>query len=281
MYRLLLFIRRVYVLLAFLVLEGFAIHYYANSSAFTKARLLTASNAVVGGIYEQLGGIGYFFSLGKTNRALEDKLAALENELSVYREYLGEATADSLAAATEPAYEYVVARVVRNPVNRAENYMMVDKGRRDGVERGMAVISIDGHMVGYVEDVSERNAICVSALNRSFHASGKIARTGDYGSISWPGGDARRLLLSEVPKYAEIERGDTVVTTGYSFYFPEGVKIGTIEDFQVIEATASYEITVRMGVDIWKLRNVMLIRNTEARERFKLEEDTLGTVVNP
>lgn len=281
MNRLLLFLRKVYVLLIFLALEGFAIHYYANSSAYAKARLLTASNAVVGGVYRQLGGVGYFFSLGKTNRMLEEKVAALENELASYREYLGAEELASIAANVQSSYEYVAARVVRNSVNRAENYIMVDKGRRDGVESGMAVISIDGYMAGYVESVSERNAICISALNRSFRASGSIARTGDFGSISWQGRDARNLLLSEVPKYADIARGDTIVTTGYSFYFPEGIKIGTVDDFRVVESTASYDIDVRMGIDIWKLRDVILIRNEGARERFQLEEDTLGTVVNP
>ena len=46
-----LFIKKIHFVLAFVVLEAFALHYYANSTSYTKAKLITASNYVVGGIY--------------------------------------------------------------------------------------------------------------------------------------------------------------------------------------------------------------------------------------
>lgn len=279
MYRLLLFLRRIYVLLIFLVLEGFALHFYANSTTLTKARMLTASNRIVGGVYEKFSEIDYFMSLRGTNKLLETKVAKLENELAAYREHYSTGQLNSITAAAEFPYEYVVARVVRNSIGRRENYIMVDKGTLDGVEKGMAVVSIDGYMVGYVENCSELNSICVSALNTAFRASGSITGTDHFGSISWPGKSVRHLSLAEVPKYAEIARGDTIVTTNYSFYFPEGIRIGTIDDFTVDESTASYIIDVRMGVDISTLQDVLLIKNPEVYDRIRLEEDVLGTEI--
>lgn len=282
MHRLLFVLSRVYVLLIFLVLEGLAISYYAGSSAYTKARILTASNKGVGWIYRQISGIDHFFGLGRENRKLLDQVAELENELSFYREYYGEEELAAIAGSVAAPFEYVAGRVVRNSVNRAENYFMVRVGRDDALrlKRGMAVVSVDGFMAGYVENTDGRNAICISALNKSFRASGSIKGTDHYGSISWPGRDARHLMLSEVPKYAEVAVGDTIVTTGYSLYFPEGIVIGEVEDLDVIESTASYNISVRMGADMSKLRNVILVDNREARERYNLEKETLGDV-NP
>jgi rod shape-determining protein MreC len=278
MNRLLLFLRRVYVFVIFLVLEGVAINYYANSSPYTEARLLTTSNRAVGWFYRQISGVTHFFSLGATNRLLEGRLEELENELAIYREYLGEERMEAIADGVRSPYEYVVGRVVRNSVNRAENYLMVTVGAADEerIEDGMAVVSLTGAMIGYVEATEGRNAICISALNRSFRASGSIKGTDHFGSISWTGRDARHLLLSEVPKYAPVAVGDTILTTGYSFYFPEGVFIGTVDDIETIESTASYNISVRMGADIARQRNVLLVRNDEARDRFKLLEETLG-----
>lgn len=280
MYRLLLFLGKIYVLLIFLVLEGFAIHFYANSTTFTKARLLTASNKVVGGFYKGISGVEHFWSLRKTNRLLEERVQNLENELAAYRIHYSDEQLASIGVAAELPYEYVVGRVVRNSVGRQENYIMVDKGTRDGIEKGMGVVSLDGYMVGYVESCSERNSICVSALNTGFRASGSVQGTDHFGSISWPGRNVRYMRLTEIPKYAEIARGDTVVTTSYSFYFPQGIQIGTIETFETDESTASYIIDVRLGVDISSLRDVVLIKNPEAYERIRLEEDVLGTV-NP
>jgi rod shape-determining protein MreC len=283
MNRLMLFVRRVYVLLIFLVLEGLAVNYYANSSPWRQAQLLTVSNKAVGWFYRQIGGVTHFFSLGVTNRLLEERVAELENELGAYREHYGEEQLEAIADSVRSPYEYVVGRVIRNSVNRAENYIMVRVGAGDEerIEKGMAVVSLMGAMVGYVEAVDGRNAICISALNRSFRASGSIKGTDHFGSISWTGRDARHLELSEVPKYAPVAVGDTIVTTGYSFYFPEGILIGTVDDIETVESTASYNIAVRMSADISRQRDVMLIRNDEARDRFKLEEDTLGGTLNP
>ncbi len=280
MYRLLLFIRRIYVLLIFLILEGFALHFYANSTTWTKARMLTVSNRAVGGVYRGIAGVQHFLSLQKTNRLLETRVQELENELAAYRERWSDEQLAEITASAGFPYEYVAAHVVRNSVGRRENFIMVDKGARDGVEKGMAVVSLDGGMVGYVESASERNAVCVSALNTGFRASGSVKGTDHFGSISWPGKSTRYMKLTEVPKYAEIARGDTILTTSYSFYFPEGIYIGTVDDFTVDESTASYVIDVRLGVDISALRDVLLIRNPEAYERIRLEEDVLGTV-NP
>jgi rod shape-determining protein MreC len=282
MNRLLLFLRRVYVLVIFLVLEGVAIHFYANSSPYTQAQLLTMSNKAVGWFYRQISGVTHFFSLSATNRLLERRVAELENELSVYREHWGSEQLAAIADSVTSPYQYVVGQVVRNSVNRAENYIMVRVRAEDEerIEEGMAVISLSGAMVGYVEATSGRNAICVSALNRSFRASGVIKGTDHFGSISWPGRNARHLMLSEVPKYAPVAVGDTILTTSYSFYFPAGVFIGTVDDIETVESTASYNISVLMAADLSRQRDVMLVSNNELLERFKLEEETLG-VVNP
>ena len=270
-----MFVRRIYVPLLFLILEGLALHYYASSTVHSRARLLGVSDAVVGSVYDAIAGAGHFMSLGATNRLLEDKVEALENELAAYRESYSAAELDSIRAAAQFPYEYQAARVVRSSINKRENYFMVDRGARDGVERGMAVVSLDGFAAGYVEAVSAGNAICVSVLNTTFRTSGMIAGTEHFGSISWQGNDLRTVRLSEVPKYAPVAKGDTILTRG-SLNFPEGIHIGTIEGFTIDEARASYDIDVRLGVDIAALKVVLLVKNPEAYERIKLEEEVIG-----
>lgn len=271
------------MLVIFLVLEGLALHYYASSTLHTRARLLGISDGIVGGVYDAIAGAEHYMGLGATNRLLTERVEELENELAVLREFRSAAGLDSIAATTLAErfpQRYVAARVVRNSISKRENYIMVDRGSRHGVERGMAVTSPDGCMVGYVESTSADNAICVSVLNTAFRASGQVEGTGHFGSISWPGGEPRTVRLSEVPKYAEIERGDTIRTSSYSFYFPEGIHIGTVEDFTIDEARASYDIDVRLGVDVAALRVVLLVKNPEADERLRLEEEVLGTTEN-
>ena len=63
-----LFIKKIHFLLLFILLESLAIHYYANSTSYTKVKLVTASNYVVGGIYSQIAGLNSYFHLRRSWR---------------------------------------------------------------------------------------------------------------------------------------------------------------------------------------------------------------------
>ena len=67
MYKLIEFLRRIYVAVLFVVFEAIAIGYYAHSSNYTQAKLLTRSNQVVGGVNGIFADIRSYFTLGREN----------------------------------------------------------------------------------------------------------------------------------------------------------------------------------------------------------------------
>ena len=136
MLKLVEFIKKVYLPLLFVVLEIVAIHYYAHSNSYAEARLLSTSNSIVGGVYGSISGVSEYFGLRKRNRVLLDEMAALQNELTRYRESEVYKELDSLGAEVETKFSYMTARVVRNTVNRQHNYLTLNKGQRDGGLRG-------------------------------------------------------------------------------------------------------------------------------------------------
>ena len=244
-----LFIKKIHFVLAFVVLEAFALHYYANSTSYTKAKLITASNYVVGGIYSQLSGIGSYFRLKRENAALTD-------------------------TAGRRKYEYYPAKVVNNSITRQENYITIDRGADDGMRPDMALVA-EGGIAGYIVGCSDRFSVCLSVLNRNFRTSGKI-KGGDYfGSVYWDGTSYRHLTLSEIPKYAQIHAGDTIVTTAHSSIFPPDLTIGTVESFELNNATY-YDVKVRLHTDIAALNNVLAVRYIDADERGALEQSVVA-----
>ena len=78
MRRLVEFIRSIYVVVLFVLLEIAAVSYYARSTAYTEARLLARTNSMVGGLNKLVTDIGNFFLLGRENRALTARIATLE-----------------------------------------------------------------------------------------------------------------------------------------------------------------------------------------------------------
>lgn len=266
MQRLLLLLRKIYVLLLFAVLEAVALHYYAHSTSFTRARMLTASNRVVGGMYGAISGVGGYFRLRGDNRILLGRVAELENELARYRESAVFRELDSLGSDFESQYSYLTARVVKNDVTAQRNFVVLNKGSQHGVEPDMALLTPDGRMAGYVLSCSDRYSVCISVLNTSFRTSGKLVHDGHFGSIYWDGRDRRRMHMNELSKYADIHVGDTVVSTGYSYFFPPDVPIGVVERFEADEATSTYNVTLRLAADMSSLGDVLLVKNRDFYE---------------
>ena len=93
-----LFIKKIHFLLLFILLESLAIHYYSNSTSYTKVKLVTASNYVVGGIYSQISGLNSYFHLRRENQELARELAVLRNRLDGMKVPLSADDSLSLAA---------------------------------------------------------------------------------------------------------------------------------------------------------------------------------------
>lgn len=273
MRKLIEFIRSVYVVVLFVVLEAVAVSYYARSTHYTQARLLSQSNRVAGGMHGFFAGVRRYFTLGGENRLLLARVAELEERLARYEEAQTAERLDGyLADIGESKYHFATAAVVSNTVNRTQNLLTLNRGRRDGVVEEMSVLSPDGAMVGYVVDCTERYSVALSVLNTSFRASGRIAGTDYFGSIYWDGVDQSVVVLGDVSKYADPEPGQEVVTTGFSQYFPEDVLIGWVEDARMNETRTAYTVRVRLAAEISRQTDVILVCNRDLYEIRDLQQ---------
>ena len=273
MRKLLEFIRSVYVVVLFVVLEAIAISYYAHSTYYTQARLLARSNQLVGGVHGLFAGVRHYFSLGRENRLLLDRVTRLEERLAQYEEAATAARLDSyMQDIGESKYRFAVASVVSNSTNRLQNLLTLNRGLRDSIQTEMAVLSPDGAMVGYVVACTDRYSVALSVLNTSFRASGKLADSDYSGSICWDGLDPHVVVLDELSKYADPKPGDEVVTTGFSQYFPPDVLIGWVESATLNETRTAYTVRVRLAAELSRLSDVVLVGNRDLYEIRALQQ---------
>lgn len=267
------FIRSIYVIVLFILLEVAALSYYARSNAYTQARLLTRSNQVVGDVQGLFTRVRTFWQLGEENRRLSERVIALEQELTAYREAEAEGRLALLADSmrTKP-YFYSTARVTSSSINRTRNFVVIDRGSDQGVESDMALLSASGAMVGHIVTVSKNYAVALTILSPRLQASGKLRHSPDYyGSIRWEGGNYRYVTMDELSKYADIHVGDEVISTGFSDYFPADIPIGVVESFELNETQTYYTVRVRLAADMSSLSDVILARNPNSQELKGLE----------
>lgn len=232
---------------------------------------MSSANAFSGFFLENFNVLTEYFYLREQNQKLAEENTRYRNSFDqsfksniVTRQQIRDSV-------YQQQYFYISARIINNSVNKQYNYITLNRGRRDGLLPDMAVITDDG-AVGIVQNVSNNFALVVSVLNRKIGISAKIKKNGYFGSARWDGEDYNKIKLKEIPNHVHLEPGDTVVTSGFSTIFPEGIPIGVISDFKQESGTNFYDITLRLTTNFKNISHVYVVGDLLKTERKELEE---------
>jgi rod shape-determining protein MreC len=237
-----------------------------NFNNYQKSRFLNSSDRIIGNIYNQYSKLTNYLRLPSVNKQLAEENAKMRSLLGLSKSTrLIPDTLKLKFGNQEQVYSYISARIISNTVNRQQNYLTLDKGSKDGIKPDMGIICADG-VAGVITNVSPSFSTGLSLLNVRWNISAKIARNNYFGTLIWEGKDYQRATLNEIPFHVNVMVGDTIITSGYSTLFPEGIHIGTIEKFSKEGGTNFYMITVKLSVDFKALTYVEVIENNKRRE---------------
>lgn len=272
MHRLIEFIKRIYVVFIFLLLEFAALWSYATSSPYTEARILSRTTAVGGAISGVITDVGHFFTLPSENRALVARIAEL-NEMLESRdvEAVDVEVADSLDRA-DLQFRYHPARVVSMTTNRSRNFIVLDRGAEQGIAKDMGVITPNNELVGYVVSCSEHYCVVQPMLNTEFSTGGRLVDNNHVCVVHWPGTSKYELEAVELSVYSEPQLGMKVEVR--SERLPEGVLIGTIDSFELNSAKSAYSAIITIAADMSSLDNLLIVENRHYGELQTLIEQT-------
>ena len=261
--------------LLFILLEVICFVLLFRFNNYQQSVFFTSANVVAGKVYEVSGGISSYFHLKSVNEdlldrnmALEQQITNLENRLKDYR--IDSITMNSIRYLEQADYKIFKAHVIRNSLNQADNYITLDKGSSAGIRPEMGVIDGNG-VVGIVYKTSPSYSLVISVLNSKSSISCKIIGSEYFGYLKWEYGDSRYAYLKDLPRHAEFNLGDTVVTSGYSTVFPAGVMVGTVADMADSNDGLSYLLKIKLATDFGKLGNVRVISRNGQGEQRELE----------
>lgn len=263
------------MLFALYLVAGFAMLFARNP--YQHHVYLTSANAVSSAIYSAAGEVTSYFSLKDINEDLQHRNSDLELEIyrlnaiiDGYREKVYSDTMTTDSALTR--YDFLIAHVINNSINRSHNYITIQKGRLDGVEPEMGVMDQNG-IVGIVNVVGDHTARLISVLNPYLRLSCKVKGEAQVGSLVWDGRDPGEAILEELPKHAKFTKGDTIVTSGFSSVFPEGVPVGTIIGGERDHEDNFFTLRVKLFTDFSTLSTVRVIRDKMKEELTAVEKD--------
>jgi rod shape-determining protein MreC len=256
----------------FLVLEGISVFLISHSSYFRHSTALAQVDAVRGSAKKVMLAWKDYMNLKSKNYDLLNQNISLLDE-NIYLRNMLELESDKSGGNVHVLqnFRYIPANIIENTLNKNDNRLILNAGRNDGVVRDMGVISLDG-IVGIVDRVSDNFCTVSSLLNTSKNVNGKLVRTGLYGPLVWDMKDVRHIEMIDIPQHIPVQEGDTVVTSGHSLTFPEGILIGTVESYR-LDKGVSYKIRIKLSNDFQSLYSVYIVSAANRQELDSLKKE--------
>lgn len=160
---------------------------------------------------------------------------------------------------------YLNATVVTRDIDYWYDELTIDKGSKNGIEKGMAVVTSKG-LIGQITKVSNYSSTVklLSNENMSDKISVKI-KVGDdyvYGLISMYDQSTNTYTVEGISENVDIEEGADVVTTGMGTTFPSGLLIGTVEAVTTDNFDLSKVVEVKASVDFDDIDYVTVLKRT-------------------
>lgn len=254
--------------------------------------IVSSSNSVVGYMYKKQNDVVYYFQLKQMNDSLLTENARLRNAIAQVSniDQFRDSTVripitvrdtskkDSintqgvLKTIRYAQYNYIPARVINNSISNDKiNFITINRGASDGVQKDMAVVSGNG-VVGRVANVSAHYARVVSVLSDRKISSKLPDGTSNLITI-WNPGSPEYVVTEKVPVYIKVKKGDSVYTTGYSF-FPENVLIGTVAKVDTMKASSAKNLKVRLSTNFRSLQYVYVVDDKMGAEKKQVEAET-------
>lgn len=268
----LLLLNRSRVLILFLVLEVIALTWISSSRSYPRAAV-KSKTAEISGRFNTWGQEWRnFLNLRIENEHLAKEnaqLRALIDASILAQNYGADTIRDSVIG---QHYTYIPAQVVNSSFLKVNNYILIDKGARSGLRSNMGVINNKG-IVGVITSVSENFARVLPLIHPNISLSAALKNNGFYGPLKWDGKNYRQAQLYDIPRYAEVSQGDTIITDGRSNIFPPNIQIGTVISGSLQADQNFYRLEVELSTDFAKIDNVYVVKNLLSEEADSLMQE--------
>lgn len=226
--------------------------------------LEAGTSKVANGVSNTINLMLSFGSISAENKTLKERVAALESENNLLKEYgyqnmrlrLLLQFRDSVSRSHNTVSASVIAR---NPSNWFQT-ITINRGTSDGVQKNMAVVTSEG-LVGHVINVTGSSAEVSLIINDSSAVGGLVQVTRTPGIVEGLADNSGYLKMIHIATEAPVREKQVVISSGLGGIFPKGLLIGRITKLEMESNGLVKYAMIRPFVDFNRLEEVLVIRS--------------------
>lgn len=202
-------------------------------------------------------------AIQQENEELKKELLYYQRKAALYEETERENArlSELLDYAEEnPNLTFMAAAVTAKSQNPYVDTITLNAGTRNGVTEKMAVVCAQG-IIGRVTEVGASWCRVRTMQNEDMRISVMVERTRDeglLGGLMEENGTLIGLKLYYLPKEAELEVGDRIITSGLGGIFPKGLYVGEV--LSLGDEEDPYDAIVSLDVDFDHLETVLVVK---------------------
>ena len=176
---------------------------------------------------DKVSALARLTSLDTENKQLREENQRLQSELAHLKEVEKENTALKKEAGAEPSvrgYRPITARVIgHTPVNYLQT-MIIDRGERDGLQKGQTVVA-QGYLVGQIVSTTQTTSQVSVVINGQLTLPVILQDSRGTGVVR---GGLDGLLVSDIPLDAAIKESEMVITQDVGNFIIPDIAVGTV-----------------------------------------------------
>lgn len=241
---------------------------FANSKSSLISNATSYITSPVGSIFSGVGWwfrnkTKFFISIGNlksNNQGLFDEnlelrarianLSEVEKENDVLRE--------EMSLTPREKYKLEAAMIIGRESGDYSEIIYVDKGQRNGIERGMAVLVGRGVLIGRVVEATTNTAKIQLITDKSFKVNSKLVESDGHGVVFGQYGTSVRMKM--IPQTVKINKGDMVITSELSDNFKEALLIGYVQEVFDTADGLFQEVIVLLPRELKNLHLVQILK---------------------
>jgi rod shape-determining protein MreC len=200
----------------------------------------------------------FLVNLKKENRALQEEVRRLKQETDDLKESAQafERLRRLLLFKERIPATMLSAEVIAYSPSAWLRTIIINKGERHGVKKGMPVVTWEG-VVGRILRTSPNSSVVLLAIDRNSSVDAVIQRTRAQGIVEGEGGT--HCYLRYAPRTEDIQVGDTIITSGLEGIFPKGLTMGVVTRVVKKDYGLFQEVEITPSAHFTRLEEVMVI----------------------